>query len=137
MSFRYDATGIEPMGGFAPIPKARYLLRLESATPKRSKNGDPMVVVDFKVHEGRYAGRRLRFHNVTFLPAESKGAGMALHFLKTIGEPFEGPIDIAPERWIGKLLVGHVDQEPDFNGVIRNVVKDVEIYDENAEGVPF
>lgn len=139
MSFQYNATGIQPTGGFAPIPKGRYLLRIESVVEKRSRNGDPMIVVNFIVHEGRYAARRIRFHNVTFLPAESKGAGMAIHFLKTIGEPYEGPLDIESERWINRLLIGHVDQEPDINNVLRNVVKDVEPHsgEEGEDGIPF
>ncbi|MBI4063490.1 MAG: DUF669 domain-containing protein [Elusimicrobia bacterium] len=126
MSFYYDATNVQPMGGFTPIPKGKYLLRVESATQKRSRNGDPMVVVDFTVAEGQYQGRRIRFHNVTFLPPESKGAGISIHFLKTIGESYEGRLEIAPERWIGKLLYGHVEEEPDLNGTPRNVVKNVE-----------
>lgn len=129
MSFQYNASNVKPTsGGFAPLPKGKYLLQIEKATEKRSRNGDPMVVVDFKVMDARYSSRRIRFHHVTFLPEETAGAGIAIHFVKTIGEPHEGHLAVEPTRWLGKLLWGHVDQKPDGNGTLWNVVKDVEPY---------
>jgi hypothetical protein len=142
MRFAYDASNVHPSGGNMPIPRGKYLLKIESVVEKRSRNGDPMVVVDFRVTDSKYSGRKIRFHHVTFLPPEAKGAGMAIHFLKSIGEPFEGAIAIESARWIGKTLYGLVEQEPDLNGVPRNVVREVESLAEGAalkdeEGVPF
>lgn len=129
MSFQYNASNVKPTsGGFAPLPKGKYLLQIEAAAEKRSKNGDPQVVVTFKVRDSRFNGRRIRFHNVTFLPEEAEGSGIAIHFVKSIGEPWQGQLVVEPTRWIGKLLWGHVDQKPDDRGNVWNVVKDVEPY---------
>ncbi len=139
MSFQYNATNVKPTGGgFEPLPKGKYLLKIEQAAEGRSKNADPKVTVTFKVMDGRYQGRRIRFHHVTFLPEGSEGAGIAIHFLKTIGEPYQGALNVEPQRWLGKYLWGHVDQKPDSNGNVWNVVRDVEPYGEPVmEGSVF
>ena len=143
MSFEFDASGIKPSGGFEPVPKGTYLLKIIKATEKRSKSaGYPQVVVDFEVQDKDYLGKKIRFHNVTFLPRDKEGAGMAIHFVKSIGEPFEGPLQIDATRWVGKLIIGSVDIEMDWNNFPRNAVKGVRsmnspLPEANEEGVPF
>ena len=109
----YDSTGVEISTRFEPIPEGEYTLRIIRATSGETQNGHPKVTVDFEVAGGGpNSGREIRFHTVTFLPKESKGAGMALHFLKTIGEPFEGKFKWDERKWIGKELRAQVVLEP-------------------------
>jgi hypothetical protein len=136
MTFNYDATNIKPTAGFAPVPKGRYQLKIIKAIEKKSRNGDPQVVVDFEVLGNEYFGKQIRFHNVTFLPEGNKGAGIAIHFVKALGEPHEGRFAVDANRWIGRFLKGFVDVEEDWNGQLRNVVKDVQPIGMNPDGTP-
>ena len=154
MSFHYDQTGVTPSSGFGPVPKGTYLLKIIRIEEKKSSKGDPQVIVDYEIQDTEYLGKKIRFHRVTFLGKDEEGkpregAGIAIHFLKTIGEPWEGPVTIEPQRWIGKLLRAKVDVEEDFNRDLRNVVKFVNPVNPPAplghvtdgpvdeEGVPF
>jgi len=130
MGFRYNASGIKEQGSYPLLEKNRYILKIESAEQTQTKKGYPMVTVNFVVQYGDYAGWRIKYHNVVFLPADSSGAGISIHFLKTIGEPYKGDFDVNPQNWIGKLLIGLVEQEPDLKGILRNVVKAVEPYED-------
>jgi len=109
----YNGTGVEISTGFEPIPEGEYILRIIRAVAGETQNHDAKVTVDFEVAGGGpNSGREIRFHTVAFLPKESKGAGMALHFLKTIGEPFEGKFKWDERKWIGKELRAQVVIEP-------------------------
>ena len=117
MSGRYDATGIEPSAGPDAFPAGVYHLAIIEAVEEVIKSGDnagrPKVTVAFRVVAGPHAGRHVKFYTVCFLPKEAKGAGMALHFLKTIGEPYEGKFSYDEDRWIGKIVKASVTVEED------------------------
>jgi hypothetical protein len=97
------------------------------AYPKegKTKNGDPKV--DFLAEvttEGEFKGERV-FHSVTFLPKDKPGAGMSVHFLKTIDQPHEGKFEVTPENWVGQEFRGYVIQD-EYNGRKSNKIKGVE-----------
>lgn len=126
MPGNYDGRGVNPSGGNrTPFPKGEYDLRIISAEAGYTKNNDQKVTVNFKVADGPYAGREIRYHTVTFLSKESAGAGMTLHFLKCIGEPFEGEFAWDEARWVGRLLRANVGIEPDNQGREWNRVVDI------------
>ena len=93
----YDSTGIEESSPAEPFPEGDYTLRIHRAVAGKSKAGNDMVEVNFKVVGGKYDGREVRYYYVVFLPKDAPGAGMAVHFLKCIGEPFEE----TDEDWCG------------------------------------
>jgi hypothetical protein len=108
MGTRYDGTGVDASGGFPIIEKEGwYPFRIVSATQGKSKSGAFQVTVDCACLDPRWRDYIVR-HWVTFLPKEQKGAGMALHFLKCIGQPHEGVIDIEPMEWERKTFMGNV-----------------------------
>jgi hypothetical protein len=108
MSFFVDFDGVE-MGSGGGVPAGRYNLRIVAAVEKVSKKGSPMVVVDYEVMDGPYAGRLVKFHYVVFFQDKmAPGAGMSKTFLKTIGLPYEGQITVDPSQWVGRCLVGKV-----------------------------
>lgn len=114
MGYKYDATGVDASGGFPIIEKEGwYPFKISVATPGESKNGNYQVTVDAVCMDARWYEYSVR-HWVTFLPkltaegTPNRGAGMAIHFLKCIGEPWEGNLDVNPMAWEGKTFMGKV-----------------------------
>lgn len=129
MAFTVDFDGVE-MGSGGGVPAGRYNLRIVSAAEKVSKKGSPMVVVNYEVMDGPYAGRLVKFHNVVFFQDKmAPGAGMSKTFLKTIGLPYEGQITVDPTQWIGRCLVGKVVMEAVQDGNEYSRVKFVDKYE--------
>lgn len=109
MPRRYDGTGVDASDGYPIIETPGwYPFRIVVATERESKNGDYQVTVDTVCLDPRWKDYPVRTW-VTFLPKEQKGAGMALHFLKCIGEPYEGVIDVNPMAWERKTFMGKVE----------------------------
>lgn len=136
---RYDSRGIKPStGGFDPIPEGDYVLEITEVEETESRKGNPMVKVTQIVSEGQYKGKII-WNQITLLPKGEPGAGIALHFLKSIGEPWEEKenLDIDPERWKGKRFKAHVIQDtytkPDGSKITNNKIKGIEPLDE----IPF
>lgn len=100
--FTHDAAAPTSGGGSTLLPAGLYDLVITKAEVKASKKGYPMVNVTCEVlNNVDYNGARV-FHNVTFLPKDAPGAGMSSHFLKCINQPFEGPINVESEKWVGE-----------------------------------
>ncbi len=109
MGYAYDATNVDASGGFPIIEKPGwYPFRVITATEGKSKNGAYQVTVDAACLDPKWKDYGVR-HWVTFLPEDNKGAGMAIHWLKCIGEPYEGKIDIEPMEWERKTFMGKVE----------------------------
>lgn len=120
----FKSRGVKPQQGgkWEPIPKGRYLVRIMNAEQGVSKAGNDKVTISVKVLENIDAniapqkGRDIKFHTITFLsPDENgvapKGAGMAIHFLKCIGEPWQEAENLEWDegRWLGKRFIAEVD----------------------------
>lgn len=147
MGNRYDGTGIEASSGFPLIEKEGwYPFRIVVATEGKSKDGDYQVVVDAVCLDPKWKDFGVR-HWVTFLPKGSPGAGMALHFLKCIGEPHEGVIDVEPLAWERKVFMGKVfvNEYTTKDGVKKrnnkfaeiSPIRDTEEVDAKASDDPF
>lgn len=139
MARAYDATGIDPdVKLFEPMPDGQYKLIITKAEETESKNGNLMAKLECEViNNEEFNGRRV-FHNVTFLAPTEKGAGMAIHFLKTIGQPWEGKIDIDINGWEGATFVAKLVKASYTNKfgklVWKNEIKGVE---KDPEAIPF
>ncbi len=137
--FEYDTTDINERGAFVPIPTGDYVLRITKTEEKQTKNKDPLVVVEFTVDEGDYAGHKI-WHNVPFLPKQSAGAGISKHFLHMIGEEYEGKIMVNPDHWIDKIVHANVgiDNYTALNGQEKqkNTVNAL-LETTDIEAVPF
>lgn len=152
--FEFDATGIDAdsKGANKVLPKGWYDLQVVEFTSKagdvypkvgRTKNNDPMVNILCEViNHDQFNGERV-FHTVTFLPAKkadgtaTPGAGMSVHFLKTIGQPFEGKIKPDPTAWVGAKFAGYVIQE-EYNGKIKNKLGEIKpLEGVGGSGLPF
>ena len=146
MSFKYNSTGIDPdaKAQNKVLPKrwfsyeiVEFIAKDGTVYPREgtSKNGDPQVVFLAEViDDDGYKGERV-MHTVTFLPPKGKdgkpsaGAGMAIHFLKTIGQPWEGEIEPEAEEWIGAKLDAYTLTE-EYNGKTKNKFGEIRPYKE-------
>lgn len=153
MVFQFDATGISPdsKGTNKVLPKRwfsfeiiEFVSKAGDTYPKdgKTQNGDPMVNILCEViDDEEFDGERV-FHTVTFLPAKKKdgtptpGAGMSIHFLKTIGQPWEGKISPDSSQWVGARFMGYVIQD-EYKGKIKNKISEVKVYEPKKDGVPF
>lgn len=134
MSFNFDMTGIVvEEKGKKLLPKGSYNFRIIEFTSKAgktypcegtTKNGDPKVDILAEVTGGEFAGERL-FHSVTFMAKDKPGAGMSVHFLKTIGQPWEGNVTVEPSAWVGAEFRGYVIQD-EYQGKKGNKIKGIE-----------
>ena len=109
--FKADFSDIDEGGSFPLIPEGWQSFQVTDTVEQVSKKGFPLVQLDAEcIGEPSYAGMSIR-HWVTVLPKGSKGAGIAKHFLKTIGEPYEGVVEVDPLSWIGKKFRGLVEHQ--------------------------
>jgi hypothetical protein len=133
---KYDATGVDANGGFSIIEKPGwYPFRILVASPRESKNGNYQVTVDSACLDPKWRDYMVR-HWVTFLSKEQKGAGMAIHFLKCIGEPHEGVIDVDPLSWERKTFMGKVEIS-EYQGKRNNKFSEISpIKDDVESGEP-
>ena len=144
MAFKYSGRGISPLSGNFLIPAGIYRLKIIDTKEGLSKKGDPQVVVGFAVVGGPFANREIRFHNVTFFGRDQAGeplpgAGIAVHFLKTIGQPWENDYIVNHLNWWGKELTAEVIED-EYNGKVNNKIKTIqpiETKQEVEEQVPF
>jgi hypothetical protein len=103
MSFPHDAAAPTEGGGSRLLTPGKYELLITKVEEKTSKKGNyPMVNVTCEVQNNEEFNGAKVFHNVTFLPKDKPGAGMSTHFLKTIGQPWDGAIEVNPDAWVGE-----------------------------------
>jgi hypothetical protein len=114
----FNYTGVKPSSGnFELIPEGWYPWRIIEAEEGESSNHEYQVKVFIECADGKNETNIT--HYLTFKAPEAKGAGMALHFLKCIGAPFEGEFDVEPTKWIGKKFMGK-NKHDEYNGQKRN-----------------
>jgi Protein of unknown function (DUF669) len=118
-----DSTGIDPdKPAFELIPEGDYTFQIKKAKATKSKNGHFMVECECEVINNiDLMGKTLK-HYVTFLPKENPGAGIPIHFLKVIGQPWEGKYDVTVSNWEGETFLGTVQHEPFTTKKGKNVI---------------
>lgn len=136
----FDATGIEPSAGGQNkvLPKGWYNFEIITYT---TNDGSKTYPMEGLTRENKYQKVDLLlqvidnpqwqdmkvFHTVTFMPKEKDGAGMAIHFLKTINQPFEGKLDIQTDNWIGQKLQGYAITD-EYKGKVKNKLGEIKAY---------
>jgi len=149
MAHVFNSTGLKPQRPGQPgflLPEGKYLLEILDFEEKYSSQHDYMVVVQWIVREPKeHDGKTIKYHNVVFKAAGESGAGIAIHFLKTIGEPWQESeqLDIDPARWIKRRVWAVVEvgkytpQSGKYAGkeLQKNVVRDIWPVD-GEDGLP-
>lgn len=85
-----------------------------------TKNGDPKIMAICEIVDGDNAGKSC-IHNVIIYQPKSpsiKGIGITRHFLKCIGEPWEGDLNIDPDNWVGKQFKAEVIHKDGFANLV-------------------
>ena len=140
--FNYNAEGIDVESGFKVATEGEYNIVIRDTQEKTTKvkedgtGGYPMVSVRCEIDDTGEALGVSFFHNVTFIPKGQKGAGMALFFLKAIGEPVEGNLEVDPQRWIGKRFKAKVNVG-EYKGKRRNEIAYLIVNEESTDDIPF
>lgn len=139
----YDATGVSMEGNFTIAPEGVYDLVILKVTdikdglPWKTKNGDDYVSVETEIASGEFANTKV-WHGVTVMEDKTrKGAGMALQFLKAIGEPYEGKFEIDTDRWVGKRFRAKLKIAKDNQGRAKNEIAYVITEGTGDDEVPF
>lgn len=138
MPTKYNAGKAVPSEMLQPIPRGEHHFEITAAVLGKSKStGVDMVTATMKVVDGEARGRMVKYY-VMLHPEGHPSVGMTLHFLKTIGEPYEGEFEVNEARWVGKHLIGTVEWE-NFNGSPTSKVKKVRPWEGvmPVEEVPF
>lgn len=114
MDFNYDSTGIDPdkKGGGRKVPPGWHHFQIKSAKPSKSKAGNFMVELDCVILNNIDLMGKSLPHWVTFLDPKKDGAGIAIHFLKVIGQPWEGKFDVVVADWVGGEFKGRSEDQP-------------------------
>lgn len=122
-TIQYDAGEEEVGDGFEPIPNGVYDLKIVEAEMGESKKGYPMATVNFVViNDEKYADKSINFHRVVFMPNSNPGAWIAKAFLKAIGQPYKGNIEIDTDAWVGKKVTASVYTD-EYEGKKFNKIK--------------
>lgn len=111
MPGKYDGEGVK-MDSFVLLPEGEYTLRIIDVAQSYTKVQDDMITVGYEVVGGEYNLEKVPYFRVIFFKDRAhKGAGMALKFLKSIGEPYEGQFQWNEKNWVGKKLKGTIKHE--------------------------
>lgn len=108
--FKVDFSGVEESGDFSPAPAGTYTLKVLEIEEGKSQRGHNMVNVTLAIVGGSFDGKKV-FHKVTFIPKGEPGAGFSKHWLKVIGQPYEGEVTVSPLRWRGARLEADLSVE--------------------------
>jgi len=146
--FDYDATGIEPsaQGQNKVLPKrwfnfeiVPFISRIGDEYPRegitKEKKYPKVDLLAEVIDDEEFNGERV-FHSVTFMPKDKEGAGMAIHFLKTIGQPWEGKIAPDCSKWLGAKFTAYVLTD-EYNGKIKNKLGEIKLYEPKKDGLPY
>lgn len=89
------------------VPDGNYALTAWSVELGRSKNGDPKLNIKFGING--FERERWLFHSITLLPKTSKGHGIAVHALKTLGFSIDkSTVNFRPADIVGRVCRAEV-----------------------------
>lgn len=118
----YNSEGIQDQKFFNG-PDGEYNLKITNTTEGVTGNHDPKVTVDYEIiDDGANRGLPITYHTVVFFKEKtSRGAGIAIKFLKAIGMLHEGEFSWDEGNWIGRRLKAMIIMETQAQG--KNIGK--------------
>lgn len=146
MKRSFSSEGANMDSTFKVAPAGDYRLLISKITdtkndmPWKTKNGDDYVQVECEIDDaGDFLGKKV-WYGVTFMDDKSRpGAGMSLHFLKSIGEPYEGDFIVDTDNWVDKRFRVKLKIGKDLEGRPKNEI--AYVIDEStqlpSDEVPF
>ena len=98
-----------------PVKAGTYPARVVSIREIKTKNGDPMVFVDWLLLEGPDANRIIS-QGVAFVP---QMVGRNNHFLNVLEQPHGDEVEVDPTDWIDRLALVTVALEANGSQVVE------------------
>lgn len=112
----------KPAQGFYTFQITNFYEKNKEGQYLETKNGDPKVLVVCEVVDDDSEVGKSLAHSVIFYRPTSpsiKGIGMTRHFLKCIGEAWEGDLSADPENWIGKRFKAEVVHNEGYANLVE------------------
>ncbi len=107
-------------GGRVRVPEADYHLKCVANKQDESKDGNPMIVWDFEIVEGKHKGKKLR----DYAPLSTKGLWKLKSILEAFGVTVPNrAVNINLDKYIGEEL-GATVQDDEYGGRISSKISD-------------
>lgn len=126
MRMEFDAEGLAT-SNYKLLPDGWLPFKIVEVEDRESSKGYPQAVAKCKCVDPRYPDYGEIWNFVTIIPKDQKGAGIAVHWLKCIGQPYEGKFVLDTEKWLGKKFMGNVCTEV-YKGKPNNKFKEISPY---------
>ena len=125
MKHTLDYSETNEAGNFDPAPEGIYRLKIVEHEDGETQTGRAKVMPKCKVvNECPHKGKVIK-HTVTIIPGGEPGAGFLKHFLRVIGQPFEGRFQLNSDRWDNAEFMARVsieDREKNGTTYHNNVI---------------
>ena len=140
MSFRYNTSGVpERTGGFTLVDEDTYHVIVDGIK-EMWKGDDPQVVVTYRIIAGEQTDRTFEGKTLkewrTFKP-DKEQKGWNKHFLKVLGQPWDGDIAIDPDAWVGHQLLVVVKHNTKDDRTYANVIAHDPLLEPEAQVSPL
>lgn len=122
MRMEYDTTNIK--SEYELLDSGWHPFKIVEVEDRESSKGYPQALAKCKCVDPKCQGKSEVWNYVTVIPPDQKGAGMVVHWLKSIGQPHEGKIVLDTDKWLGKKFMGKVAAE-EYKGKTNNKLKEI------------
>lgn len=113
--------------GFYTFQISNYKEKDKEGNWLETAKGDPKIYVICEVVGSANDDGKEMLNTVIFYRPDSpsiKGIGMTRHFLKCIGEPYEGDLEPEPSRWIGRRFSAEVVKNGEYLNLVDLIPAD-------------
>lgn len=115
-----------------PLAAGTFPAMVRGTKEKKTKHGDPMVIVTWELQDGPDKGRTLD-EFVSFVP---QMIGRNNHLLKLLGQPHGEEVEVDAMAWVGRSLTLKLAPEVQ-NGQVRTKVVEYLATEGASEELPF
>jgi len=118
-----DYSGTDEIKSFPPFNAGVYGFIVTKIEDTKTRDGVPMAKVTCSVANKCDSLGRLVFENITFHEPDAPGAGFTKHWLRVIGQPFEGNVNYDTQEWLNAAFIGKVGYE-EYKGRVKNTIEE-------------
>jgi hypothetical protein len=109
----------------AKLPEGIYKVVIDDADTDTSTAGNPMILLWYKVAEGPQQGSVI----VDRLALTDKSMFRVVNVMRALGLPTpKKRLQVNIAKWVGKVLVVEVADEPPYNGRVKSGVREYHRY---------
>lgn len=100
-----DMSGVDEQGMYKLPPEGEYVVSVTETKDKITQSGDPMISITLEIVSGEFKGCLLWDNIILSNNPDSPGykiLGKTKHFLRILGESYEGKIEWDSDNWMRK-----------------------------------